>query len=705
MRGATLPLAVCAALLGACAAPPPPVPATPVPAMPPAASAVPAFPGAEGAGRFSLGGRGGKVYTVTQLGDDGPGSLRAAVEASGPRTVVFAVGGTIALTQPLVVRHGRLTVAGQTAPGDGITLRGFPFEVSADDVVVRYIRSRMGDEHRFDGDAMGVIAGRRIVLDHVSTSWSTDEVLSVSARFSSPDRSFDEVTVQWSVIAESLNRNSAKNGQSHGFGTLLRASDGARVSMHHNLWAHHLDRMPRPGNWHKPERDAVGGRYDFRNNIFYNWGKDRAGYNLDRDTRSTYNFVANAYLEGPSSRGAFAFEESSTEAKAFFADNTMNGVLPADPWSLVKAHREHLPNGLPAGYRLMQAIDVGPVRTDPAAAARAKVLALAGQALSRDAVDERLIEDVRQRRGALIDSQLQVGGWPTLQSGAAPLDSDGDGMPDDWERGHGLDPADPADGNRVNPRTGYTALEEYLASLAEPITAAQGAVLPLATLHPALHLAGDSTMADKADPTYPERGWGQLFRPLLREPARLVNHAANGRSSKSFRAEGRWEHLLGQVAAGDFVLIQFGHNDQGASTAWRRNSVDEHKANLRRYIGEVRALGATPMLATSVARRKFDAAGAVVETLAEYTAATRAVAAELNVPLIDMDRLTRDWLRGLGPDASKAMYMWIAPGRHAALAQGLKDDTHYVEPGAAAVARLAADALRAMHHPLADWLR
>ncbi|MBI3368845.1 MAG: rhamnogalacturonan acetylesterase, partial [Burkholderiales bacterium] len=149
----------------------------------------------------------------------------------------------------------------------------------------------------------------------------------------------------------------------------------------------------------------------------------------------------------------------------------------------------------------------------------------------------------------------------------------------------------------------------------------------------------------------------------------------------------------------------FGHNDQGASSPWRRNSVAEHKANLRRYVAEVRALNATPLLATSVARRKFDASGAVVETLAEYTAATRAVAVELNVPLIDLDALTRNWLRGLGPEASKSMHMWLAPGRHPALPQGLRDDTHYVEAGAAAVAAMAADALRGMRHPLADWLR
>lgn len=434
------------------------------------AAPLPAFPGAEGAGRFALGGRGGRVFTVTNLDDAGPGSLRAAVEASGPRTVVFAVAGTIALKKPLVVRHGRLTIAGQTAPGDGITLRDQPFEIAADDVVVRFIRSRLGDESGVDGDAVGVVAGRRIVIDHVSASWSTDETLSLSARFDTPERSFDAVTVQWSVIAESLNRNAAKKGQAHGFGTLLRAGRGARISMHHNLWAHHQDRMPRPGNWLDPAVDPVGALFDFRSNVFYNWGRERAGYNLDRATRSSYNFVANAYLTGPDSRGALAFEESSTQARAFVDANTMNGVRPADPWSLVAAHREHLPGGLPAGYRLAQPIEVAPVRTDPAPLAQAQVLLHAGAALRRDAVDRRIVESVHTRGGRIIDSQREVGGWPVLQPGAAAPDRDGDGLPDAWERAHGLDADDPADGARTNPSSGYTHLEDYLAELAAPAT-------------------------------------------------------------------------------------------------------------------------------------------------------------------------------------------------------------------------------------------
>jgi pectate lyase len=393
--------------------------------------------------------------------------LREAVEATGPRTVVFAVSGTIQLKRELVIRNGKITIAGQTAPGDGITLRDYPFTIAADDVVVRFIRSRLGDETKVDGDAIGVIAGRRIILDHVSASWSSDETLSVAASFKSPERSFDEVTVQWSLIAESLNETVAKGrGVQHGFGSLVRVSKGARVTYHHNLWLHHQDRMPRPGNYLMPDVDPVGGFFDFRSNVFYNWGTDRAGYNMDfKGTRSNYNFVDNCYWTGPSSKGAFAFEESSSHARAFFSGNTMNGDMPADPWTLVRAHNSHLPEGLPAGYKSAHPFPVAPLRGDSAKTACPKVIDRAGASLVRDAVDLRLISDFHQRKGRIINSQSEVGGWPQLRSLAAPLDTDGDGLPDAWETAHGLDPHNPVDGASTDKKSGYTQLELYLADL------------------------------------------------------------------------------------------------------------------------------------------------------------------------------------------------------------------------------------------------
>lgn len=430
-------------------------------------SALRAFPGADGAGQWSLGGRGGRVYTVTNLQDSGPGSLREAVEASGPRTVVFAVSGTIQLKSELIVRNSRITIAGQTAPGDGITLRDHPLTVAADDVVVRYIRSRLGDVTKVDGDAIGVVAGKRIILDHVSASWSSDETLSVAASFKTPEKSWDEVTVQWSLIGESLNQTAAKGpGVQHGFGSLVRGAKGSRVTYHHNLWLHHKDRMPRPGNYTLPAQDPVGGFFDFRSNVFYNWGDERSGYNMDfQGTHSSYNFVDNCYWTGPSSKGAWAFEESSSKARAYFSGNTMNGQMPADPWSLVRPHKAHLPQGLPDNYKSSQPFPVAPLQRDPVATACPKVIEVVGASLSRDAVDQRLLADFAQRKGQLINSQNEVGGWPQLRSLPAPLDTDGDGIPDDWEKANGLDPRNAKDGAQVDARTGYTHLENYLADL------------------------------------------------------------------------------------------------------------------------------------------------------------------------------------------------------------------------------------------------
>lgn len=416
-----------------------------------------AFPGAEGAGRFAQGGRRGAVLFVTNLNDAGPGSLRAAVEAKGPRTILFRVSGTIRLAKPLVIREGRVTIAGQSAPGDGITLRDHRLEVSADDVVIRYIRSRLGDESKTESDAIWINRGRRIILDHVSASWSVDETLSASARYTDPNEGFYDLTVQWSIISESLTRSLHAKGD-HGFGSLIRGGRGARISFHHNLWANHSARMPRPGNYDGPEVDSVGAFFDFRSNVFYNWGGSRSGYNADKAALAQYNFIDNAYVAGPQSKKPIAFDESNMLAKAYFAGNSMNGAIPADPWSLVTGVS-------PAGYRLPAPVDVAPVKRDPAASAYERVLAQAGASRVRDAVDIRVVAGVRDRSGKQIDSQRDVGGWPELKGAPAPVDGDNDGMPDAWERKHRLDPRDPRDAGGDRDRDGFTNLEEWLASL------------------------------------------------------------------------------------------------------------------------------------------------------------------------------------------------------------------------------------------------
>jgi len=425
---------------------------------PPDAGPQLAFPGAEGAGRFALGGRGGQVLFVTNLEDSGPGSLRAAVETKGPRTILFRVSGTIALLKPLVIREGRVTIAGQSAPGDGITLRDHMLQVSADDVIVRYIRARLGDESRTESDAITITKGRRIILDHVSASWSVDETLSVSANYTNAEQGFYDVTVQWSIISESLTHSLHAKGE-HGYGSLIRGGGGSRASFHHNLWASHSARMPRPGNYSGPEVDPVGAFFDFRSNVFYNWGRTRSGYNADKATLVRYNFVDNAYVAGPQSQKPIAFDESDILARAHFAGNSMNGAIPDDPWSLVTGVQ-------PEGYRLAEPVDVAPVAGDPAASAYERVLKSAGASKARDAVDARVVAGVRDRTGKQIDSQREVGGWPELRSLPAPRDSDDDGMPDAWERKHGLNP-NLADGNADQDRDGYTNIEEWLADAAE----------------------------------------------------------------------------------------------------------------------------------------------------------------------------------------------------------------------------------------------
>ncbi len=436
----------------------------PTPPLTEASKPLDAFPGAEGFGRTSRGGRGGSVYTVDTLEDDGPGSLREAVEATGPRTVVFAVAGTIRLRSPLRIEHDFITIAGQSAPGQGITLRDQSLIIAANDVVVRYLRARLGNEGASEeADAIWIAGGTRVILDHVSASWSTDETLSIAPRRSGVDAPLGDLTVQWSFITESLNQSTHPKG-AHGYGSLVRGWRGSRYSLHHNLWAHHRARMPRPGNYLERKDDAVGALMDFRNNVFYNWGAspraadgspavDAAGYDIDRDSVIAYNFINNAYRRGPDSQAALAFFETNPGARAFFSGNSMDGNVAADPWKLVRG-------GTHSGYRLDAPLTVMQVRTHSADRAYKLVLRDAGASFARDAVDERIVADVHDGLGRLIDAQSDVGGWPRLRTGSAPIDSDRDGMPDAWEIRHGSDPQ--TDDSAHVQANGFTRLENHL---------------------------------------------------------------------------------------------------------------------------------------------------------------------------------------------------------------------------------------------------
>lgn len=410
-----------------------------------------AFPGAEGFGRFTSGGRGGSVIAITNLNDSGPGSLRAAIEDSGARTVIFSVSGTIVLQSPLIIEHGNLTIAGQTAPGDGICLRDYPVIIEADNIILRYLRIRLGDAHELAEDALSVYFQRDLIIDHCSFSWGTDEVLTV--------RDNERSTVQWCIISESLNESHHPKG-SHGYGGIW---GGKGASFHHNLIAHHSSRTPRinGSRYHgNPEQELV----DFRNNVIFNWGFN----SVYGGEGGRFNLVANYYKAGPASKHKARIAEPWDEQGRWFVDGNLVFGFPAisrDNWAGGVQGKFSRRIGVAAPHA------VAPVVTHSAEEAFELVLAHAGASLPRrDSVDARIIREVRDgvaTHGAgIIDSQAQVGGWPTLQTIPPPKDSDHDGMPDAWELANGLDPHNPDDRNGDFNGDGYTNLEKYLNSLA-----------------------------------------------------------------------------------------------------------------------------------------------------------------------------------------------------------------------------------------------
>jgi pectate lyase len=452
-----------------------------------------AFPGAEGAGRFTSGGRGTAtvpttVLEVTNLSDDGqPGSLRYAAQLSAAkapaRTIVFRVSGTIHLNSPLTFSKGNTTVAGQTAPGDGICLADYPVSVKANNVIVRFIRFRMGDKNQNKGfvdgaggdDAFGGTRNSRLIIDHCSMSWSTDEALSVYEG--------DSTTLQWNIMAEPLNysyhfEKGDTDFERHGFGGIW---GGQRASFHHNLFAHCKNRTPR-FNGSRYTHPAGFENCDFSNNVIYNWGEN----NVYAGEGGNYNIVNNYYKPGPSTSpkvkaqvlNPYKLDKGSNPlpyGKFYLSGNYVDGspAVTARNWRGVVMNGGTTTDTVQA--KVEKPFNLGPVAVQPAAVAYEAVLRGAGAiAPRRDTLDQRIVREVRTRTGTVIDVQghyphgtpysISQKAWPVLKSTIAPVDTDHDGMPDAWEKINGLNPQDAAD-RGLRATDGYTNLESYLNSL------------------------------------------------------------------------------------------------------------------------------------------------------------------------------------------------------------------------------------------------
>jgi hypothetical protein len=419
-----------------------------------------AFPGAEGFGKYATGGRGGKVLTVTNLNDDGEGSLRKAVRVKEPRTIVFAISGTIELKSPLDINYGDVTIAGQSAPGDGICLKNYTTNVNADNVIIRFMRFRLGDESAQESDAIsGNKAKNNIIIDHCSMSWSTDECASFYR-----NKNF---TLQWCIISESLNSSVHQKGE-HGYGGIW---GGEKASFHHNLIASHNSRLPRfSGSSTTPNGPEE--LVDFCNNVVYNWMSN----NSYGGEKGRYNVVNNFYKPGPAtnkSRKNQILNPSAPYGKFYVDGNVLYPQASTDNRKSVNAdHPDSVFSDKPFPAEM--------IAQQTALEACELVLSKSGASYKRDAVDSRIVEEVKKgnsscgkNKNGIIDSQKEVGGWPLLKSLSPPSDHDMDGMPDDFEKQHHLNPENASDASVNTIEPDYTNIEVYLNSLVREITKIQ----------------------------------------------------------------------------------------------------------------------------------------------------------------------------------------------------------------------------------------
>lgn len=456
-----------------------------IPPLPPnLPEAIPAFPGAWGGGMFATGGRGGKVLFVTNLNDSGPGSLREAIDSEGPRIVVFRVAGIIHLQSNLEINHPHITIAGQTAPGDGICIAGASLNINTYNVIVRHLRVRRGITTGGQGsDNIGGNPLHHIIVDHCSASWGRDENLSLyRAMVQQPDprnpgatkavkTSVQNLTIQYCISSEGM-----KPG--HEFGGTWGGQDS---TFHHNLFACNTGRNPSIG---------MGGEFDYRNNVIFNW---RHRTMDGGDETSLINVINNYYKPGPATNADMVstiarieqrdmyspgrrFQNSrwypaagKRPGKWYVAGNIVEGYpeVTADNWKGMKMEGAGV-GGLEMA-RVNSPFEGWPVNQQTALQAFEEVLAKAGATLPRrDAVDVRVVEMVRTGKvtfgNGIISDPEQVGGYPvyTFSPEQVPADADADGMPDAWETKYGLNPNNPSDASVDSDGDGYPNIEEYL---------------------------------------------------------------------------------------------------------------------------------------------------------------------------------------------------------------------------------------------------
>jgi pectate lyase len=422
----------------------------------PQAGKIPAFPGAQGGGAYTPGGRGGRVIEVTSLADSGAGTLREAIGAKGPRIVVFRVGGLIELKNRITINEPFIAIAGQSAPGDGICVKGQTLVINTHDVVIRHMRFRRGATDKDDDAVKGYPTGN-IMIDHCSFSWATNENVSLYRQRSKTEAGYaptKNITIQWSISSEALDCSSHSRGGIWG---------GQNGSFHHNLLACNSEANP---------NIMYGERFDFRNNVLFDWRHKaiEGGYGP-----ASINVVANYFKSGPAAHGnagrqlcrpgsRFWGNPQDVWGSWYIADNFVEGdeKVTANNWLGVKPDANS-----PASLKAATAFPSPRITQQDAKSAYELVLAGSGATLPvRDAVDKRVADMVRTGKpsvgNGIIKDPNQVGGWPIYRNGEAPKDSDHDGMPDEWEKRNGLNPDNASDAVLDKDGDGYTNIEEFL---------------------------------------------------------------------------------------------------------------------------------------------------------------------------------------------------------------------------------------------------